>query len=114
METPKVEITVHAIPNKCSIDSQGYTPRLAEAYKAMEQRHRLWGWCEVKINARIGNFTSSAYATESSYEGEEDFRQEGGDFNDLKDEALANLEQNIRRAEETIAAYRAIHPKETP
>ena len=110
METPKVEITVDASPNESSIDSQGYTLRLAIACKARRREYGLWGWCAVEVNARIGNFEASAYASESSYKGEEDFRQ-AGIFDDLKNEALADLERNICNAEETIAAYREQYQK---
>ena len=111
MEPLKVKITVYATQNESSIDHCDYLPEIAAGFKRMKQKHPLWGWCEVEVNARIGNFQASADLSACSYKNEEDFKQEGGYFNDLKNEALADLEQNICKAEETIAAYREQYPK---
>ena len=115
MEPLKVEITVDATLNESSIDDYGYEPEVVAGFKRMKRKHPLWGWCDIEVIAKIGNLEASAYLSACSYKSEEDFRQEGGDFNDLKDEALDYLERNICKAEETIAAYREQYPKkETP
>lgn len=54
----------------------------------------LWAWCCVKVTARWKSFTGTDYLGCCSYDNEEDFKQ-GGYYEDMKVEALADLQKSI-------------------
>jgi len=67
-------------------------------------RGNEWAWCSVKVTAAFGNFEGTAYLGACSYKSEADFREPGGYFDDLKTEALDDLNQQWRDALDKAAA----------
>ncbi len=59
------------------------------------RRGDTWAWCCVKVTAKWKNFTGVDYLGCCSYEDEEDFKQEGGYWEDMKSEALDALNKKI-------------------
>ncbi len=63
-----------------------------------------WAWCYVVITACWGNWKGSASLGGCSYEGEKDFRESGGYYETLCDEALAMLNMNVESDYEKLQA----------
>jgi len=57
----------------------------------------VWAWALVKVEAKFAGFTGVAYLGCCSYESEADFRADAC-FEDLKEEALEDLERNLESA----------------
>lgn len=56
-----------------------------------------WAWCCVRVHASIGGVeASSSWLGACSYEDEKNFRESGGYFDDMKQEALAALEAIVK------------------
>ena len=113
MKPPEMMIEILPWNSNSPIDDPAYEPEVVEGFKQMKRKYGVWGWCNIEVEASFGEFSGSDFLSACSYKSKQDFMQ-CDYFNTMQSEALANLEQNIRKAEETIAAYRAIHPKETP
>lgn len=64
-----------------------------------------WAWCTVKVTARYRDMVGVAYLGCCSYEGPADFIAHSDYYDDLKDEALADLELQIDDARRTVAAW---------
>lgn len=64
-------------------------------------RGNEWAWCSVKVTAKLKTASTlvelegADYLGCCSYKSEEDFRQPGGYFDDMKHEALADLQRQI-------------------
>ena len=54
-----------------------------------------WAWCYVRVIARWKSFEGSDCLGGCSYESEEDFKQPGGYYDDMRQAAFANLMQQI-------------------
>jgi len=65
-----------------------------------------WAWCCAHVIARWKGFKGDDYLGGCSYDSEEQFRAPGGDWDDMKQQALDDLQANIERelieAEELI------------
>lgn len=59
------------------------------------ERGEDWAWCTVKVTASWGSFEGEDYLGCCSYENEADFTQLGGYFEDMKHEALADLNTKL-------------------
>ncbi len=76
-----------------------------DAAASREIRERLargddWAWCEVQVRVTWRGFKGeSSWLGGCSYASEQDFREPGGYFDDLLDEAIDDLNLAIRRAE---------------
>lgn len=59
--------------------------------------HDVWAWCGVKVHAEQDGFVGeSSSVWGCCYEDERDFREQSGYFEDLRDEALADLQEQQR------------------
>ena len=63
----------------------------------------IWAWCSVEVRADWNGYTGSDYLGGCCYADEADFRQPGGYFDDMKVAALAQLNDKVRAAWETVA-----------
>lgn len=61
-----------------------------------------WAWCHIVVRARWKDFEGVDSLGCCSYESEKDFCQPGGYYDDMKSEALADLNANIERAAEQL------------
>lgn len=68
-----------------------------KAFESAIEEYGLWGWCMVTVRARYGPFTGESHLGACSYANEQDFR-EGGYFEQMRDEAVANLKASIAEA----------------
>lgn len=58
-----------------------------------------WAWCDVTVTAHWDEFEgTSDWLGGCSYTGEEQFREPGGYFDDMKREALLRLNQRLANA----------------
>ena len=60
-----------------------------------------WAWCIAKVTAKWRDFDGVDYLGGCSYLSEEDFRK-GGYFDDMKDEALTDLNRNVQSVGEIL------------
>lgn len=67
----------------------------------------VWAWCEVTVRASIGPIYGEGHLFACSYENEDDFRQ-CGYFEDLKKEALADLDRKIRELLESLEPFQVL------
>ena len=94
-----IEVEPEEIPFRGNVLASGneIEDRLAEE----EVRDRLykgdvWAWCSVRVHASLGGFTgSSSWLGCCNYHSEADFRQPGGYYDDLKQEAIEDLKEKI-------------------
>ena len=54
-----------------------------------------WAWCQVKVSARWKGLEGVDYLGCCSYKSESDFREPGGYYDDMKNEAFADLIRQI-------------------
>ena len=66
-------------------------------------RGDLWAWCCVKVTAKWKDWQGTDYLGACSYENEADFKSEGGYWEGMKAEALADLNKRIAGCAESIA-----------
>ena len=62
----------------------------------------VWAWAMVTVTVSWGPFSASDHLGCCSYANEEDFRQPGGYFDDMVDEALEELNRIVRDAYEQL------------
>lgn len=61
-----------------------------------------WAWCYVKITATWRCFSEYVTLGGCSYESEDDFRRDGGYFDQLRDDALWALAERMLEAKNAI------------
>jgi hypothetical protein len=90
-----LEIEPEHIPYKgnCSaVDPE--TDRKAEEWiRRQLARGNLWAWCCVKVTASLGDQEGVDYLGGCSYKNVDQFIQPGGYWDDMKREALRNMNQ---------------------
>ena len=85
----------------------GYHEGFAKAVRGVMARAQApWGWCTIKVTAKIGEFEANAYLGGCSYEGPEDFitsdcvdangKSVGGYFDDMVKDAIKELKDKLR------------------
>lgn len=55
----------------------------------------IWAWCVVTVTASWNGVSASDSLGGNSYDGEDDFCQEGGYYSDMVNEALGRLAMNL-------------------
>ena len=76
--------------------------RLAEELQARLDRGDLWAWCVVVVTARWGALEGTTALGCCSYDDEEDFKKDSGNYEQMKDDALADLNHHIKSIAETV------------
>ena len=66
----------------------------------------FWAWAMVTVTVSWGHFSASDYLGCCSYADEDDFRQPGGYFDDMVDEALEQLNKIV------LGAYRQLKERD--
>ena len=67
-----------------------------------------WAWCVAKVTAKWGDFEASDYLGCCSYESKEDFMSPGGYYDDMKHEALRELNIKIRSKYERLKSLEVL------
>lgn len=65
-----------------------------------------WAWCCVKVTATWNGFTGKDYLGCCSYASEDDFKVEGGYYDDMKQQALEDLHRNVAGTLERLKGVR--------
>ena len=73
-----------------------------EILKRLEQDD-VWAWATVCVSAEWEGLKEAAYLGCCCYADEEEFRQEGGYFDDMVQEALINLNVRLRSLYEKMS-----------
>ena len=61
-------------------------------------RGDLWAWCVVTVEARWKGFSGTNHLGGCSYENEADFKQEGGYYQQMVNEAVDELNEAVAEA----------------
>jgi hypothetical protein len=61
-----------------------------------------WAWCTVKVTASWKSHEGEAYLGGCSYKSEEDFKEPGGYWEQMKEEALDDLNQQLQVLREEL------------
>lgn len=70
------------------------------------ERGNEWAWCTVVVKAQWNGFEASDALGACSYSSEKDFVQPGGYFDDMKANALAQLNDSLRETNENLKKLR--------
>ncbi len=104
----QVEFEVECLPEDISVEGN-FASGDEEADREMERRIMAdlesgneWAWCTVRVTARYGDFEGVDYLGACSYASKADFCQPGCYFDDMKKEALDDLNRKVRAAVEKI------------
>ena len=87
----------------CSGDEDFDRQVESEILKRLEQDD-VWAWATVSVTAEWQGLKEVEYLGCCCYANEEDFRQEGGYFDDMVHEALTSLNLRIRNLYERMSA----------
>lgn len=98
-----VTITVTALEeDRHWSDDDFADPSLHAAYQEQVDKYGLWGWCVVRVAVTwrgLPGVEGAVYLGGCSYSGEEEFRNEQpGYFNGMVEDALVDLNGNVRAA----------------
>lgn len=75
----------------------------AEAHIFMElAQGNVWAWAYVTVMAKWNNVRGVASLGGCSYKSEEDFKQPGGYYDDMKQEALDDLNKGLQEMADNI------------
>jgi hypothetical protein len=70
------------------------------------RRGNQWAWCMVRVVARWKEYEADDTLGACSYRSEKQFREPGGYFDDMKHEALANLNAELAQHAEALEELR--------
>lgn len=103
LTTKDVTIEMHAEPEGCPVRGNALASGNDDIDRAAEDailerlaQGDLWVWCMVRVTVSWHIFAGHAYLGCCSYADADDFKQLGGCFDDLVDNALDELNQKIR------------------
>jgi hypothetical protein len=71
-----------------------------------------WAWCCVRVRCTWRGFRGEDYLGACSYSGKAQFKEPGGYFEDMRARALADLNESIRVANESIATLNVHYQSE--
>lgn len=68
-----------------------------------KRRTNRWAWCAVELTAEIDGFEGTAYLGCCSYKNKDDFINNSGYYEDMKEEAIQQIIAQLKAAEATLA-----------
>lgn len=86
--------------NALASGDDGEDRRAEDAIIADLEAGNEWAWCCVKVTAEWNGFEGKDYLGGCSYASEDDFKQPGGYYDDMKQQALDDLYRTVRSAVE--------------
>ena len=103
-----VAIRIEALPEEAPIDGNVCANDCAEAC-AQRVKDQLnagneWAWCTVRVVAEWEGLHGDAYLGCCSYDSESEFTKPGGYFDDMKADAVADLNQFVRSLRRKLCA----------
>jgi len=113
-----VEFEVECLPEHehprglfCSGDEEWDRQTVAQILQDMEWNE--WAWCVAKVTAKWGEFEASEYLGCCSYESKKDFMSPGGYYDDMKHEALRELNIKIRSNYERLKSLEVLRVQDS-
>ena len=107
LKADEVEFTLECLEEDCAIEgnvmASGDDAEDMKAERWVQRQLEAgnsWAWCTAKVTAAWNGFEGTDYLGCCSYRSEKDFRKPGGYFDDMKVEALANLNELLAKAGE--------------
>lgn len=105
----RATITIHAEQDDCPVRGNAMASGDDDDDRACEDvilarldKGDLWAWASVTVRAELDEFTGENHLGGCSYLHEEDFRQQGGYFEQMQEEARTDLACALERAWETL------------
>jgi hypothetical protein len=108
LRTDEVEFVLEVHPEdipiegNCSAIDEDTDAEAARWIYDQLDRGNEWAWCTVVVKAKWKEFEGRDCLGCCSYESEESFRQPGGYFDDMRAQALADLNRNIANTSKTL------------
>lgn len=106
-----VTITVYAEVDELPIEGNAMASGDNEADREAEQWIRdqldqgnIWAWAAVTVTVAWEGFEASDHLGACSYKSEEDFREPGGYFDQMVNEALDELNDRVAKAHAAMEA----------
>jgi hypothetical protein len=104
----EVEFRLECLPEDASIKGNCSAISPEEDSKAEKwiedqlESGNEWAWCTIRVSAHWNEFEGDDYLGCCSYRSEADFKQPGGYYDDMKAEALAELNRKVSDAAEQL------------
>ena len=92
--------------NAMASGDDAFDRQIEEEILAHLEQGDIWTWAAVTVTVSWGPFSASDHLGCCSYAHEEDFRQPGGYFDDMVDDALVELNKIL------LDAYRQLKERE--
>jgi len=109
----EVDIRLEAEPefvpvegNACASGDDAFDREVEHNILCRIQQGDVWAWAAVTVTVSWGPFSASDHLGCCSYADEDDFRQPGGYFDDMVDEAIEELNRIV------LDAYRQLKTRE--
>lgn len=62
-----------------------------------QKRGNEWAWCMVEVRCKYGSWSNKDYLGGCNYHSKEDFMQEGGCYQDMKQQAYDSMIEDIKK-----------------
>jgi hypothetical protein len=105
LEAKDCEVELEALPEDMELEGNVSAMGDPDVDEAAEQavREKLesgneWAWCVAKVSVEYEGVEESAYLGGCSYESAEDFKEPGGHYADMVEEALGELRARFLQA----------------
>ena len=101
----EVTVRVHAEPDLIPVEGnavvsgdEAYDREIEQSIQSRLQQDDVWAWAMVTVTISWGPFSASKHLGCCSYMDEEDFRQPGGYFDDMVNQALEEFNVTVFEA----------------
>ena len=99
----RIEATEDDLPVRGAIASgdEAYDKQVEDEILERLDQGDVWAWARVRVVAKCGGFEGDTYLGGCCYEGEEDFKKDGGYFKQMCDDAKEELLKELGYAVES-------------
>jgi hypothetical protein len=96
------------IEGNCSAIDEETDRETEEWIRRQLDKGNQWAWCCVKVEAYWCGFRGVTYLGCCSYLSEKSFKEPGGYYDDMKAEALADLNYEVQKTAKSLAVISSI------
>jgi len=100
VEQDHIPVRRNALASGDDAEDKAYEDAILERLDAGD----VWAWAQVEVRASYADVDGADYLGACSYEDEDDFRQPGGYFDDMRERALDQLALELETAWKDIGA----------
>lgn len=113
LKPEEVSFKVGCLPEDARVRGNAVSSGNAEYDREVEDgimedldRGNVWAWCTVVVSANWNGYEGKAYLGCCSYKSRDDFIANSGYYEQMKDEALAELQREVEEADANIGKIR--------